>query len=178
MPPVKHRATYSEQMPRPRAETPAPGQESVWDYPRPPRVEPVSGEVTIRLGGELIAHTANAVRVLETSHPPVYYLPIADFVPGSLIDAAGSSFCEFKGMARYLDVRGSGLVRSGAAWNYPNPSPGFELLRDRVAVYAGQMDECTVSGEVVTPQPGGFYGGWITASIAGPFKGVPRSMGW
>ena len=165
-------------MPRPRPETPGPGQESVWDYPRPPRVERVTAPVTIRLGGQLIARTRDAVRVLETSHPPVYYLPIADFATGSLVDADGSSFCEFKGTARYLDVRGGGEVRSACAWNYPHPSPGFEPLRDRVAVYAQQMDECTVDGEIVTPQPGGFYGGWITGSVVGPFKGVPGSLGW
>lgn len=165
-------------MRRPRPLTPAPGQESVWDYPRPPRVEPVTERVTIRLGGELIADTHRAMRVLETSHPPVYYVPIADFAPGALTDAPGSSFCEFKGAARYLDVRGGGVVREGAAWNYPDPSRGFEALADRVAVYAGTMDECTVGGEVVVPQPGGFYGGWITSSVVGPFKGLPGSMGW
>ncbi|WP_407360643.1 DUF427 domain-containing protein [Microbacterium sp. LBN7] len=165
-------------MRRPLPVIPAPGQESVWDYPRPPRVEPVGERVTIRLGGVLIADTRDAVRVLETSHPPVYYLPIVDFVPGALTDAPGSSFCEFKGAARYLDVRGGDTVREGAAWNYPNPAPGFETLRDRVAVYAGPMDGCTVGDEVVSPQPGGFYGGWVTSSVVGPFKGGPGSLGW
>jgi uncharacterized protein (DUF427 family) len=150
----------------------------VWDYPRPPRVEQVRERVTIRLGGELIADTVNAVRVLETSHPPVFYLPIADFAEGALATASGSSFCEFKGAARYLDVRGGGLVAAGAAWNYPNPTPGFDMLADRVAVYAGPMDECMVGDDVVVPQPGGFYGGWVTSSVVGPFKGVPGSMGW
>ena len=150
----------------------------MWDYPRPPRVETVPGRVTIRLGGELIADTRDAVRVLETSHPPVYYLPSADFAPGALVDAAGSSFCEFKGTARYLDVVGGGVTRARAAWTYPHPAPGYAALGDRVAVYAAPMDECTVEGEVVTPQPGGFYGGWITANVVGPFKGVPGSMGW
>lgn len=165
-------------MRRPRPVIPAPGQESVWDYPRPPRVESVLQRVTIRLGGELVADTVRAVRVLETSHPPVYYLPIADFADCALRDASGSSFCEFKGAARYLDVRGGGVVRAGAAWNYPDPSAGFETLSDRVAVYAGRMDECTVGGEIVSAQPGGFYGGWVTSSVVGPFKGVPGSMGW
>lgn len=165
-------------MRRPEPVIPAPGQESVWDYPRPPRVEPVPERVTIRLGGELIADTGDAVRVLETSHPPVYYLPIADFVPGALADAPGASFCEFKGAARYLDVRSGDIVREGAAWNYPHPEPGFEMLVDKVAVYAGPMDECTVGGEVVSPQPGGFYGGWVTSAVVGPFKGGPGSLGW
>lgn len=141
-------------------------------------MERVPATVSIRLGGELIAETRDAVRVLETSHPPVYYLPMADFAPGALVDADGSSFCEFKGTARYLDVRGGDEVRSAAAWSYPHPSPGFEPLRDRVAVYAQQMDECTVDGEVVVPQPGGFYGGWITKAVVGPFKGSPGSFGW
>jgi uncharacterized protein (DUF427 family) len=154
------------------------GQESVWDYPRPPRVEPVDARVTIDLGGERIVDTRDVVRVLETSHPPVYYLPITAFVEGALTRATGSSFCEFKGAARYLSVHGGGRTAARAAWNYPSPSPGFELLRDRVAVYAGPMDACTVDGERVTPQPGSFYGGWITANLAGPFKGSPGSMGW
>ncbi|APH44825.1 hypothetical protein BMW26_07545 [Microbacterium sp. 1.5R] len=165
-------------MRRPRPLVPSPGQESVWDYPRPPKVEPVAARITVRLGGQLIADTRDAVRVLETSHPPVYYLPIADFTAGSLSDAPGSSFCEFKGAARYLDVRGGAQTAAGAAWNYPNPSRGFEMLADRVAVYAGPMDECTVGDEVVTPQPGGFYGGWVTSTVVGPFKGAPGTLGW
>lgn len=150
----------------------------MWDYPRPPRVEQVPERITVRVGGEIIADTRNAVRVLETSHPPVYYLPIADFVPGALADSPGTSFCEFKGAARYFDVRSGEDVRADAAWTYPHPARGFEALADKVAVYAGQMDECTVGGEVVTPQPGGFYGGWVTSSVVGPFKGVPGSQGW
>jgi uncharacterized protein (DUF427 family) len=165
-------------MRRPRPIAPALGQESVWDYPRPPRVEPVAERITIRLGGDLIADTRGAMRVLETSHPPVYYLPIADFVPGALVDAPGGSFCEFKGAARYFDVRGGDTLRRGAAWNYPHPSPGYEILTDRVAVYAAQMDECTVGDEIAVPQPGGFYGGWVTSSVVGPFKGIPGSQGW
>jgi len=165
-------------VPRPRPEIPGPGQESVWDYPRPPRIERVHVRVTIRLGGQLIVDTRDVVRVLETSHPPVYYLPITDFAAGALADADGSSFCEFKGTARYLDVRGGGEARSACAWNYPHPSPGYEPLQGRVAVYAQQMDECTVDGEVVTPQPGDFYGGWITSAVVGPFKGVAGSLGW
>jgi uncharacterized protein (DUF427 family) len=156
----------------------APGQESVWDYPRPPRVELSTRRVRITLGGAVIVDTSDVVRVLETSHPPVYYLPIAAFARGALTDGLGSSFCEFKGSARYLDVRGGDIVRTRAAWNYPDPSPGFASLADRVAVYPGHMDVCTVDGVIVEPQPGGFYGGWITPDIVGPFKGVPGSMGW
>lgn len=156
----------------------SPGQESVWDYPRPPRIERVDKRVTIDLGGQRILDTGDVVRVLETSHPPVYYVPIAAFADGALVPARGASFCEFKGSARYFDVVGGGTTAEGAAWNYPTPSPGYELLRDRVALYAGRMDRCTVDGEIVVPQPGGFYGGWITSEIVGPFKGEPGTMGW
>lgn len=150
----------------------------MWDYPRPPRVEPIASRVVIRLGGEVVVETGDVVRVLETSHPPVYYLPIAAFAEGALIGAAGGSFCEFKGSARYFDVHGGGVTAPRAAWTYPSPSPGFEELTGRVAVYAGAMDVCEVDGEAVTPQPGGFYGGWITSAVAGPFKGGPGSFGW
>ena len=134
--------------------------------------------VTIELGGERVLDTRDVVRVLETSHPPVYYLPIGAFLDGALIPARGSSFCEFKGSARYLTVRGGGTAVERAAWNYPSPSQGFEVLSQRVAVYAGAMDACTVGGERVVPQPGRFYGGWITSNIVGPFKGGPGSFGW
>ena len=156
-----------------------PGQESVWDYPRPPRVEPTTLRILIELGGTMIADTTDAVRVIETSHPPVYYLPRSAFVPGSLEPSSGSSFCEFKGMASYLTVVGGGSVRAErAAWFYPEPSPGFESLQDRVAVYPAAMDRCLVDGEVVRAQEGDFYGGWITSSIVGPFKGAPGTRWW
>jgi len=163
---------------RPVPDPAGPGQESVWDYPRPPRVEHVDVRVTIDLGGERVVDTRDVVRVLETSHPPVYYLPIGAFRPDALVTAHGSSFCEFKGAARYLSVRGGGTVAERAAWNYPSPSSGFEALADRVAVYAGQMDACTVDGEQVVPQPGRFYGGWITTNVVGPFKGGAGSLRW
>jgi uncharacterized protein (DUF427 family) len=153
---------------------PALGQESVWDYPRPPRVERVAERVTIALDGRLIADTTDAVRVLETSHPPVYYLPRAAFAAGILTPAAGQSFCEFKGLASYLSVG----AEDGAAWFYPTPSPGYELLVDRVAVYPGRMDRCTVGDEEVKAQEGDYYGGWITSRVVGPFKGAPGTMGW
>ena len=150
----------------------------MWDYPRPPRIEAVDVRVSVVVGGEQVVDTRDVVRVLETSHPPVYYLPIAEFAPFSLVPAAGSSFCEFKGSARYLDVRGGSVLAERAAWNYPSPEAGFEILADRVAVYAGRTDECTVDGERVTPQPGHFYGGWITSNVVGPFKGEAGSLGW
>ena len=156
----------------------APGQESVWDYPRPPRVEPIDALVTITLDGTTIASTRDVVRVLETSHPPVYYLPIEDFVPGTVVPTSGSSFCEFKGSARYYDLLAGTRRAARAAWEYPSPAPGFEVLSGRIAVYAGRVDRCTVDGEPVEPQAGGFYGGWITSNVVGPFKGGPGSMGW
>lgn len=157
---------------------PEQGQESVWDYPRPPRVEPAGEHIVVRLGGEVIADTSDAVRVLETSHPPVYYLPRSAFAEGTLVPAAGSSFCEFKGDARYLTVRSGDATAERSAWFYPTPSPGYEALIDRVALYPAAMDSCEVDGETVLPQVGGFYGGWITSRVTGPFKGEPGTAGW
>ncbi|HET8958160.1 MAG TPA: DUF427 domain-containing protein [Microcella sp.] len=161
-----------------RPDKPGPGQESVWDYPRPPRVEPVSGRVTIELNGQRIVDTTRALRVLETSHPPTVYVPRADIVDGALRDADGTSFCEFKGRAGYLDVVAGDRVAAKAAWYYPNPSRGYEELVDHVAIYPGRMDECTLDGELVTAQEGDFYGGWITSRVVGPFKGAPGTWGW
>lgn len=160
-------------LPKQRIE-PGPGQESVWDYPRPPRIERVNQRVTIDLDGQRIADTSDVVRVLETSHPPVYYLPRSAFAPGVLQPAPGRTFCEFKGEAHYLSV-GRAV---GAAWCYPSPTPGYEDLVDRVAVYPGAMERCTVDGEPVTAQDGDFYGGWITSRIVGPFKGAAGTWGW
>jgi uncharacterized protein (DUF427 family) len=157
---------------------PGPGQESVWDYPRPPRVEPSTEHIVVRLGGMVIADSADAVRVLETSHPPVYYLPRAAFAEGVLVESAGSSVCEFKGVAKYLDVRVGDAVSRRVAWHYPRPWPGYEELSDRVALFPGAMDSCEVDGEPVIPQEGGFYGGWITSRVVGPFKGGPGTLGW
>ena len=158
--------------------TPAEGQESVWDYPRPPPVEPSSEHVIVRLGGVVVAESREALRVLETSHPPVYYLPREAFVDGALEPAPGRSVCEFKGAASYLSVRGGSAVAESAGWTYPEPMAGFEELRGTVALYPGRMDSCTVDGETVQPQPGDFYGGWITARVVGPFKGAPCTMFW
>jgi uncharacterized protein (DUF427 family) len=158
---------------------PAEGQESVWDYPRPPRVETSDAVVRIQFGGAVIADSTRAVRVLETSHPPVFYLPRDDFSFGALLNAEGSSFCEFKGMASYLTIVGAdGRRAQSAAWFYAEPAPGYELLRGRVAVYPSAMDACSVDGEIVQPQQGDFYGGWITSRVVGPFKGAPGTLGW
>jgi uncharacterized protein (DUF427 family) len=157
---------------------PGPGQESVWDYPRPPRVEPSDQRVVVRLGGVVIADTRDALRVLETSHPPAYYLPRAAFAPEALHAARGSSMCEYKGRASYLDVLADGVVAPRAAWTYPSPLPGYEALVDHISLYPAAMDSCEVDGERVVPQEGGFYGGWITSHVVGPFKGAPGTLGW
>lgn len=132
----------------------------------------------VTLGGVTVAKTERAFRVLETSHPPVYYFPMSDFAAGSLRPATGRSFCEWKGTAAYFDIVAGSTVAAGAAWGYPSPSPAFAQLVDHVAVYPAPMDRCTVDGEVVTAQPGHFYGGWITRSVVGPFKGEPGSDFW
>ncbi|ANP72639.1 DUF427 domain-containing protein [Cryobacterium arcticum] len=159
-------------------ETPGPGQESVWDYPRPPRVEPTSEHVVLRFNGRVIADTRDSVRVLETSHPPTYYLPRTAFAPGVLVPVNGHSVCEYKGLASYLSVVVGDVHADAVAWYYPAPLAGFEALAGRVAVYPGRLDECTVDGETVRAQPGDFYGGWITDRIVGPFKGAPGTLGW
>jgi uncharacterized protein (DUF427 family) len=163
---------------RPVPDVPREGQESVWDYPRPPRVEPTAESLEVWLGGVRIAASVRSLRVLETSHPPSYYLPADDFAPDALRATEGASWCEFKGEATYFDVHGGDVVAPRAAWTYPRPSPGFEMIAGLVAVMPGAMDRCTVDGEVVRAQQGGFYGGWITSRVAGPFKGVPGSWGW
>lgn len=157
---------------------PAPGQESVWDYPRPPRLEPVTRSVRVVFGGLTLAETDRALRVLETSHPPVYYLPPDDVRTQHLTPRQNTSFCEWKGHAVYFDIRAGGRTAESAAWAYPAPTPRFAELRDHIAFYAYPMDACFVGDERVRAQPGGFYGGWITADVVGPFKGTPGSWGW
>lgn len=152
--------------------------ERVHDYPRPPRLEPVPHRIRILLGGETIADTTHALRVLETTHPPTYYLPPNAFLPGALIPSDRSSFCEWKGQARYWSVQGGGKLAKDAGWSYPEPSPVFTALRDHIAVYAAAMDACYVGDEKATPQPGGFYGGWVTSNLIGPFKGSPGTAFW
>lgn len=154
----------------------------MWDYPRPPRIEPVAARLRVVLGGVAVADTGRvpdpAYRVLETSHPPTYYLPTSCFLDGALVPAEGSSVCEWKGRAHYLDVVGGGLVARAAAWGYLDPAGPYAALRGRVAVYAGRVDACYVGEELVEPQPGGFYGGWVTSAIVGPVKGGPGTAGW
>jgi uncharacterized protein (DUF427 family) len=155
-----------------------PARERVSDYPRPPRIEPVPRRVRILFGGETVAETRDALRVLETFHPPSYYLPAAAFRPGVLRPASGSSFCEWKGNARYWSVVAAGHVAERAGWSYPEPTAAFAALRDHIAVYPGAMDACFVGEQRVRPQPGGFYGGWITDELVGPFKGGPGTEFW
>ena len=152
--------------------------ERVADYPRPPRLERSDRAVRIELGGMVIAETAAAFRVLETYHPPTWYLPPDAFRPGVLRPAPGSSFCEWKGLARYWTLAAGDRVEDRVAWSYPDPTAGFADLADHIAVYAGRMDGCFVDGIRVQPQPGGFYGGWITPELVGPFKGGPGTLGW
>lgn len=147
--------------------------ESVWTYPRPPRVEPSGEHVTVSVGRRRLADSRDALRVLETSHPPVYYLPEADVDMSMLREGNGASWCEFKGTAVYWDC---GPVQA-IGWSYPAPSTGFEALRGHIAFYPGRV-EARVDGELVSPQPGGFYGGWITSRVVGPFKGGPGTQGW
>lgn len=165
-------------MRRPIPIKPKPGEESVWDYPRPPRLEHVSKRVQIVFGGTLIVDTDECFRVLETSHPPVYYCPPEGIAEGVLKPVSGSSLCEWKGRADYFDVHANGKVAPRAAWRYAAPRQAFVAIADFVAFYAGPMDRCSVGGERVTPQPGDFYGGWLTPKIIGPFKGEPGSQGW
>jgi uncharacterized protein (DUF427 family) len=156
-----------------------PPGESVWDYPRPPRIEPTPRRVRVVFGGVTIVDTRRAWRLLETSHPPTYYVPIDELPSGVLSPSTGGgSFCEWKGMASYFDVTGGERRAPRAAWTYVTPAPPYEALRNHVAFYAASMDACYVDDERVTPQPGGFYGGWITSDLVGPFKGVPGSAGW
>jgi uncharacterized protein (DUF427 family) len=163
---------------RPKRIEPAPGQESVWDYPRPPRLEKTPRHLRIVFGDETIAETTRGFRVLETSHPPVYYFPPEDVRQEFLEPSARGSFCEFKGQATYWTVRVGTRIAPDVGWSYGQPTAPFEPIRAHLAFYAGPMDACYVDDLLVEPQPGGFYGGWVTPDIVGPFKGVPGSWGW
>jgi len=159
------------------AVSPLPGQESVWDYPRPPRLVADTREVVIRWGHVEVARTRRAVRVLETAHPPSFYLPRDDVRCDLLQPAAGSSFCEWKGRACYWTLSDGARDLPRVAWSYPEPLREAELVANCVAFYPALLD-CRVDGVLARPQPGGFYGGWITPELVGPFKGEPGSEGW
>lgn len=173
---------------RPR---PGPGQESVWDYPRPPRLEPTAKEVRVEFAGVVIACSQRAFRVLEESHPPTYYIPAEDVRTDLLIPSLTASYCEWKGRARYFSLRvpkssaGESSARTptfaesrDVAWSYPEPLAGFKDIAGHFAFYASRVDACFVDGERVTPQPGGFYGGWVTSDVVGPFKGGPGTRAY
>lgn len=167
----------------PFADTPAPGQESVWDYPRPPRLVEDAREVVVVVGTVELIRTRGALRMLETASPPTFYLPVADATPGMLVPAphAGRSHCEWKGSAKYwsvtTDPATGGTVLDAAAWSYPHPQSPYEQLAGYFSIYPGRC-VCTVDGERVRAQDGGFYGGWVTAELAGPWKGKPGTGGW
>lgn len=155
-----------------------PGQESVWEYPRPPRLEPTARRIRIVHAGRVIADSGDALRLLETSHPPSYYIPPGDIDMTLLRPGLGSSFCEWKGNAVYWNVIAGDTPLPAVGWSYPQPFAAYIALRDHIAFYAAPFDACYVDDEKVGPQPGGFYGGWVTADLAGPFKGVDGSRFW
>jgi len=157
---------------------PGRGQESVWDYPRPPLAELVHRTARVVLGGVVIAETDAPVKVMETSHPPVYYFPAEDVRLDLFRSSPHRTHCEYKGTAHYYHVLAYDLEVKNAAWYYPEPTPSYEILRDCVAFYPQLMDECKLDDEVVEPQPGHFYGGWITSEVVGPFKGETGTLGW
>jgi uncharacterized protein (DUF427 family) len=162
----------------PKRTVPAGGQESVWDYPRPPRLETVGERLRVKFHGKVIADTVAGYRVLETSHPPVYYIPPQDLAQQYLLAAPGSSWCEFKGHAKYWSLDADGVRAENAAWSYPTPSQAFAGIAGYLAFYASRVDECWVGEERVQPQEGDFYGGWITSRVVGPFKGAVGTRGW
>ena len=160
------------------AEEPGPGQVSVWDFPRPPRIEAETRRVRVEHAGVRVAESQASLRVLETAGAPTLYLPRGDVDWDLLIPCAAESFCEWKGRARHFDVRAAGRVAPEAAWCYPDPYPEFERLRDRVAFHPARLDACWLGDLQVAPQPGGYYGGWVTPDLAGPIKGGPGSAAW
>ena len=157
---------------------PLPGQESVWDYPRPPRIESTPKEIQVVFAGEVIARTTRALRVLETSHPPVYYIHPADIRMEFFSSTSRTTFCEFKGAASYWTIRFNGRVSENCAWSYAQPASGYEVIKNHLAFYCRRVEACYVGEERVIPQEGDFYGGWITSNIVGPFKGGAGTWGW
>lgn len=158
--------------------TPGPGQESVWDYPRPPAVDPTGKHIQVVFNDITIADTRRAIRILETSHPPTYYIPTEDIALDYLTRTDHRTFCEFKGQAVYWTLRINDRVSKDAAWSYPNPTPGFKAIRNHLCFYPSRVDACYIDGEQVDAQKGDFYGGWITSDIVGPFKGGPGTQSW
>lgn len=163
---------------RPEPISPGPGQESVWDYPRPPRLEDVTKHIRIIFNHERIADTHRAKRILETSHPPNYYIPRDDIKTEYLTPSTYATYCEWKGRANYYSLQVGDRQAQDVAWYYPEISPAYAELKGYVGFYPGPMDACYVDGEKVNPQAGSFYAGWITHDIVGPFKGDPGTRGW
>ncbi len=163
---------------KPEPIKPKKGQESVWDYPRPPALEPFNKTIEIFFNGEKIVQTNRAYRVLETSHPPVYYIPLEDIEQEFLVDSDNSTYCEWKGKGSYFSLKVGEKAIKDVAWYYDKPKERFESIKNYLAFYAHKVDTCTIDGEIVIPQPGNFYGGWITEDIVGPFKGIEGSWGW
>jgi uncharacterized protein (DUF427 family) len=149
-------------------------QESVWDYPRPPKVEMTTKKVQVVFNDTVIAETTHAVRVLQTGHPPVYYIPREDVQMKYLTATSKNSTCEFKGTSYYYDVKVGSKTVAAAGWSYPEPTKGYEAIKDYLAFYPRMMDACYVDGERVTPEPGQYFGGWVTSDIVGPFEGEPK----
>jgi len=165
--------------PTPRRIEPGPGQESVWDYPRPPRVEGCGRRLRVVFSGWVVAETTRALRVLETSQPPAYYFPPEDVRLASFFTRTRhTTFCEWKGVAHHYTIAVAGRTAENAAWSYPAPAAGYETIADHVAFYPARVDACYVDGERVRAQQGDFYGGWITHDVSGPFKGGPGTQGW
>ena len=165
-------------MSRPARIQPGPGQESVWDYPRPPRVDRCAERVVVRVADQVLADTTHALRVLETSQPPAFYLPPDDVDLDRLEPSATRTWCEWKGEAAYFTVRAGDRTSVDAAWTYRTPNPGFEAIADHLAFYPARVDACFVGDERVASGEGSFYGGWITSRIVGPFKGAPGTLHW
>ncbi len=157
---------------------PGEGQESVWDYPRPPRVEPVAERIRVTVDGITIADSVTALRVVETAGAPVYYLPPGDVRLDLMTGNGQHSVCEYKGLATYHDLIMPGRTIANAAWSYDEPASGYQAIRGFVAFFAGRVDEAWVGDELATPQHGGFYGGWVTSRVVGPIKGGPGTLGW
>ena len=153
-------------------------RESVWDYPRPPALEAVLDLIVVEFDGRIIVETRKSYRVLETSHPPTYYLPPTDVDATVLVPSPMRTFCEFKGHAQYWSLRSGERVVENAAWFYPAPTDPFALIKDYIAFYPSRVDACFIAGERVIAQEGDYYGGWITSNIVGPFKGGAGTAGW
>ncbi|MBI1179919.1 MAG: DUF427 domain-containing protein [Alphaproteobacteria bacterium] len=155
-----------------------PGEESVWDYPRPPLLERIDWPLQVEFGGEIVASTTRGIRILETASPPAYYFPPQDVRLDLMRRVAGTSLCEWKGTAVYWEIVAGGRIAEAAAWSYPDPEPEFAAIRGWFSFYPGRVDACRVRGELASPQPGPFYGGWMTSWVRGPVKGASGTERW